>query len=56
MQNAFAILLDFINFKLPFVVKIFVLCIFEWPIYTGFIVYYTPGKTSFRQQSKVFVE
>ena len=31
-----AILLTFI--KLPFVVKIFVLSIFEWPFYTGFIV------------------
>ena len=32
-----AILLSFI--KLPFVIKIFVLSIFEWPFYTGFIVY-----------------
>ena len=24
--------------KLPFVIKIFVLSIFEWPFYTGFIV------------------
>ena len=31
-----AILLTFI--KLPFVVKIFVLSIFEWPFYTGFTV------------------
>ena len=31
-----AILLTFI--KLPFVIKIFVLCIFEWPFYTGFTV------------------
>ena len=31
-----AILLTFI--KLPFVIKIFVLSIFEWPIYTGFTV------------------
>ena len=29
-----AILLTFI--KLPFVIKIFVLSIFEWPFYTGF--------------------
>ena len=32
-----AILLTFI--KLPFVIKIFVLFIFEWPFYTGFTVY-----------------
>ena len=32
-----AILLTFI--KLPFVIKIFVLSIFEWPLYTGFTVY-----------------
>ena len=32
-----AILLTFI--KLPFVVKFFVLSIFEWPFYTGFTVY-----------------
>ena len=25
--------------KLPFVIKIFVLSIFEWPFYTGFTVY-----------------
>ena len=31
-----AILLTFI--KLPFVIKTFVLSIFEWPFYTGFIV------------------
>ena len=31
-----AILLTLI--KLPFVIKIFVLSIFEWPFYTGFIV------------------
>ena len=31
-----AILLTFIN--LPFVIKIFVLSIFEWPFYTGFTV------------------
>ena len=44
MQNApkrepSAILLTFI--KLPFVIKIFVLSIFEWPIYTGFTVQQT---------------
>ena len=32
-----ALLLTFI--KLPFVIKIFVLSIFEWPFYTGFTVY-----------------
>ena len=32
-----AILMTFI--KLPFVIKIFVLSIFEWPFYTGFTVY-----------------
>ena len=32
----FAILSAFI--KLPFVIKIFVLSIFEWPFYTGFTV------------------
>ena len=25
--------------KLPFVIKIFILSIFEWPFYTGFTVY-----------------
>ena len=25
-------------FKLPFVIKIFVLSVFEWPFYTGFTV------------------
>ena len=30
-------LLTFI--KLPFVIKIFVLSIFEWPFYTGFTVH-----------------
>ena len=32
-----AILLTYI--KLPFVIKIFVLSIFEWPFYTGITVY-----------------
>ena len=32
-----AILLTF--FKLPFVIKIFVLSNFEWPFYTGFTVF-----------------
>ena len=35
-----AILLTFI--KLPFVIKIFILSIFEWPFYTGFTVIYKP--------------
>ena len=34
-----SILQYFMTFiKLPFVIKIFVLSIFEWPFYTGFIV------------------
>ena len=33
----YAILSTFI--KLPFVIKIFVLCILEWPFYTGFSVF-----------------
>ena len=33
-----AILLTFI--KLPFVIKLFVLSIFEWPFYTGFTVHW----------------
>ena len=33
-----AILSTFI--KLPFIIKIFVLSIFEWPFYTGFTVYF----------------
>ena len=33
-----AILSTFI--KLPFVIKIFVLSIFDWPFYTGFTVHY----------------
>ena len=36
MQHS-AILLTFL--KLPFVIKIFVLSIFEWPFYTGFTVF-----------------
>ena len=32
-------------FKLPFVIKIFVLSIFEWPFYTGFtVISYCIGK------------
>ena len=37
-----AILLTFI--KLLFVIKIFVLSIFEWPFYTGFNVYPNPKR------------
>ena len=37
-----AILPTFI--KLPFVIKLFILSIFEWPFYTGFTVY--PMKVS----------
>ena len=37
LQEHSAILLTFIN--LPFVIKIFVLSIFEWPLKTGFTVY-----------------
>ena len=33
-----AILLTFI--KLPFVIKIFILSVFEWPFYTGFTALY----------------
>ena len=33
-----AILSTFI--KQPFIIKIFVLSIFDWPFYTGFTVYY----------------
>ena len=36
----FAILSTFI--KLPFVIKIFILSIFEWLFYTGFTVYLIP--------------
>ena len=43
MQNAllehFAILLTFIKLHVPFVVKIFVLPIFEWLFKTGFTVH-----------------
>ena len=35
-----SLLLTFI--KLPFVIKIFVLSVFEWPFYTGFTVYVKP--------------
>ena len=35
-----AILLPFV--KLPFVIKFFVLSIFEWPFHTGFTVWQMP--------------
>ena len=37
LQNAFAILSTFI--QLPFIIKICLLSIFEWPFKTGFTVY-----------------
>ena len=40
-----AILLTYI--KLPIVIKIFVLSIFEWQFYTGFTVYVCLGKSVF---------
>ena len=39
-QNYCRILSTFI--KLPFIIKIFVFSIFEWPFYTGFNVYICP--------------
>ena len=36
--------------KLPFVIKIFILCIFEWPLKTGFAVFllqYSTDSTTF---------
>ena len=30
---------DLVSLKLPFVIKIFVFSIFEWPLKTGFTVY-----------------
>ena len=41
-----ALLLIFI--KLPFVIKIIVLSIFEWPFYTGFTVFETILFLSFK--------
>ena len=46
-----AILLTFI--KLPFVIKIFVLSIFEWPFYTGFTVF-LKNKIAKRNKTKTF--
>ena len=45
-----AILLSFI--KLPFVIKSFVLPIFEWPIYTGFLLYSVDKKSRKHFQDK----
>ena len=45
----FAILSTFI--KLPFVIKIFVSSIFEWPFYTGFTVY--PSKKEGKDQESI---
>ena len=41
----FAILLTFL--KLPFVIKIFVLSIFEWLFYTGFAVFIWVSSSDF---------
>ena len=39
LSSVFALTLLLSTFiKLPFVIKIFVSCIFEWPLYTGFTV------------------
>ena len=46
-----AILLTFI--KLPFVIKIFVSSIFEWPFYTGFTVF-LKNKIAKRNKTKTF--
>ena len=40
------------NIKLPFVIKIFVLSIFEWPFYTGFTVC---GRASYKPHAVVFI-
>ena len=37
--------------KLPFVIKIFVLSIFEWPFYTGFTVYRTSAKSYMKPEA-----
>ena len=47
-----AILLTFI--KLPFVIKIFVLSIFEWPFYTGFTVPEKRSNICFVEKKKHF--
>ena len=44
-----ALLLTFI--KLPFVIKIFVLSIFNWPFYTGFTVPPNSGRSLFKSES-----
>ena len=51
LQNAprehSAILSTFI--KLPFVIKTFVLSIFEWPLKTGFTVHWCDSEASIRE-------
>ena len=56
MQNASAILSTFI--KLPFVIKIFVLSIFEWPLKTGLTVYdsFLSAHNMFDLRNKKIVE
>ena len=50
-----AILLTFI--KLPFVTKIFVLSVFEWPFYTGFTVNTTRNIiTGVIKQELIFIQ
>ena len=47
------LLLNFI--KLPFVIKIFILSIFEWSFYTGFTVAVFSEKTVFPNQSMMAI-
>ena len=39
--------------KLPFVIKTFVLSIFEWPLKTGFTVYWRPINRFFNRQCRL---
>ena len=48
------ILLTFI--KLPFVIKIFVLSIFEWPFYSGFAVYHYEWRSLWRVFAYAFTK
>ena len=41
--------------KLPFVIKIFVLSIFEWPFYTGFAIFPHVSSLSNQVLSKSFI-
>ena len=50
VKSISAILLNFI--KLPFVIKISVLSIIEWPFYTGFAVLYLQIDMEFSNQYK----